>query len=271
MRTIVVTGSASGIGAATRKRLMAAGDRVIGVDLRDADVKADLSTAAGRQDAIAAIEALCGGVLDGMVPCAGLMGLDHRPGRILAELNYYGTVELLAAARPWLARGHQPAVVAISSNSTTTMPGLPVELTRLLLDGPPAEAIALADKVGSPAAYPAIKLAIAHWVRRQATRPEWAGAGITLNAVAPGKTETGMLAEGRADAKFGPLIDSFPTPVGRSGHPDELAALIGFLLSSEARFFCGTVVFCDGGTDAQLRPDAFPAPWDLGQPARNAS
>ena len=262
MRPIVVPGSASGIGAATRRRLIDQGDRVIGVDLREADVQADLSTAAGRSDAIARLEQRCEGVLDGLVTCAGLMGLDHRPGRILAELNYYGTIELLAAARPWLARGTRPAAVAISSNSTTATPGLAVELTRLLLDGPPAEAIACADKLGSPATYPASKLAVAHWIRRQATRPEWAGAGITLNAVAPGKTETGMLAEGRADAKYGPLIDAFPTPVGRSGRPEEIAALIGFLLSAEARFLCGSVVFCDGGTDAQLRPDAFPAPWE---------
>ena len=167
----------------------------------------------------------------------------------------------LEAARPWLARGTNPAVVAISSNSTTTMPGLPIELTRLLLDGDPAEAIACADKVGSPAAYPAIKLAVAHWVRRKATTKAWAGTNIRLNAVAPGKTETGMLAEGRADATYGPLIDAFPVPIGLSAQPEELAALITFLLSHEARFLCGSVVFCDGGTDAQLRPDDFPSPF----------
>lgn len=261
MRTIVVTGSASGIGAATRKRLVGQGERVIGVDIRDADVQADLSSASGRRDAIARVEALCGGVLDGLVPCAGLMGLPGRPGRVLAELNYYGTIEFLEAARPWLARGTNAAAVAISSNSTTTMPGLPIELTRLLLDGDPSEAIAHADKVGSPAAYAAVKLAVAHWVRRKASTAEWAGAGITLNAVAPGKTETGMLAEGRADKTYGPLIDAFPVPVGRSAHPDELAALIGFLLSQDARFICGSVIFCDGGTDAQIRPNDFPTPF----------
>ncbi|MBY0401648.1 SDR family oxidoreductase [Myxococcota bacterium] len=261
MRTIVVTGSASGIGAATRARLLAQGDRVVGVDIRDADVQADLSNASGRRDAIARVGDLCGGRLDGIVTCAGLMGLPSRPGRVLAELNYFGTIEFLAAARPWLAAGERPAAVAISSNSTTATPGLPVELTRLLLDGDPSEAIAYADKVGSPAAYPATKLAVAHWVRRQATKPGWAGSGITLNAVAPGKTETGMLAEGRADKTYGPLIDAFPVPVGRSARPEELAALIGFLLSADARFICGSVYFCDGGTDAELRPNDFPAPF----------
>jgi NAD(P)-dependent dehydrogenase (short-subunit alcohol dehydrogenase family) len=261
MRTYAVSGSASGIGAATRKRLLARGDRVIGIDLRDADITADLSTASGRRQAIEQLEAGCGGVLDGLVPCAGLMGLPGRPGRVLVELNYYGTVELLEAARPWLARGTNPAVVAISSNSATTMPGLSTELTRLLLDGERSEAIALADTLGSPATYPAAKLAIAHWVRRHAPTPQWAGAGITLNAVAPGKTETGMLAEGRADATFGPLIDAFPVPVGRSAQPDEVAALITFLLSDDARFLCGSILFCDGGTDAQLRGTDFPSPF----------
>ncbi|MFO0689068.1 MAG: SDR family oxidoreductase [Myxococcota bacterium] len=266
MRTIVVTGSASGIGAATRARLVGQGDRVIGVDVRDADVQADLSTGSGRRDALARVERLCDGRLDGIVTCAGLMGLPSRPGRVLAELNYYGTIGFLEAARPWLARGTQPAAVAISSNSTTATPGLPVELTRLLLDGDPAEAIAYADKVGAPDAYPATKLAVAHWVRRNATKPEWAGAGITLNAVAPGKTETAMLAEGRADAKYGPLIDAFPIPVGRSARPEEIASLIGFLLSPEARFVCGSVYFIDGGTDAQLRANDFPAPFPAPRP-----
>ncbi len=51
-RTYVVTGSASGIGAATALMLRARGDRVVGVDLKNADVEADLSTAVGRCRAI---------------------------------------------------------------------------------------------------------------------------------------------------------------------------------------------------------------------------
>ena len=54
-RTYVVSGSASGIGAATAALLRDRGDRVVGVDLRDADVVADLSSARGRTAAVAGV------------------------------------------------------------------------------------------------------------------------------------------------------------------------------------------------------------------------
>ncbi len=60
MRTIAITGSASGMGAATAARVRAAGDRVIGIDVRDADVVADLGTPEGRAAAIVAVTELSG-------------------------------------------------------------------------------------------------------------------------------------------------------------------------------------------------------------------
>ena len=60
-----------------------------------------------------------------------------------------------------------------------------------------------------------------------------------------------------------PLLDMFPLPIGRAGRADEIAALIEFLLGPDASFFCGSVVFADGGTDALLRAEDIPAPWDL--------
>ncbi|MSV88535.1 MAG: NAD-dependent epimerase, partial [Actinobacteria bacterium] len=95
MRTIVVTGSASGMGAATRARLVAAGERVIGVDIRDADIVADLGTAEGRALAIASVGELSGGVIDGLVTWAGLPGLTDRPGGLLVSVNYFGTISML--------------------------------------------------------------------------------------------------------------------------------------------------------------------------------
>jgi NAD(P)-dependent dehydrogenase (short-subunit alcohol dehydrogenase family) len=110
--------------------------------------------------------------------------------------------------------------------------------------------------------YPASKLALARWVRRQAPTEAWAGAGITLNAVAPGAVETPMLDATRADPTIGQFVDEFPVPVGRKGTASELAAFVAFLLGPDARFFCGSVVFVDGGTDALLRADDMPVPWN---------
>jgi NAD(P)-dependent dehydrogenase (short-subunit alcohol dehydrogenase family) len=262
-RTIVVTGSASGMGAATAVRLRAAGHTVIGVDLHDAEVVADLATAVGRASAIDAVAALAGGSLDGLVTWAGVAGLTHLPGSLLASVNYFGTVELLEGLRPLLAAGDRPAAVAISSNSTTVQPGVPLDVVEACLEHDEARARDLADAASSLATYPATKLALARWVRRNAPTEHWAGAGITLNAVAPGAVETPMLDATRADPTIGEAIDAFPIPVGRKGTASELAAFVEFLLGPDARFFCGSVIFVDGGTDALLRADEMPVPWTI--------
>ena len=262
MRTIAITGAASGIGAALKKRLESQGDRVISVDLRNADILADLSTPDGRASAIKGIQEACGGVLDGLVPCAGLSGLPDRPGSLLASLNYFGTVDLIEGLRENLARAEAPSVVVMSSNSTTTVPGAMVsmEVVEALLAGDEEKARTLTDKTGSLAAYPTTKTALAYWVRRNAPTEAWIGQGINLNAISPGKTETAMVAEGRADPVIGPHMDAFPLPIGREGQPEEIAALLGFLLGPEARFIVGSVIFVDGGTDALTRPNDWPTP-----------
>lgn len=260
MTTIAVTGSASGIGAATCARLLARGARVIGIDLHRCDVVADLGTPEGRGTAIERVRALSGDSLDGIVTCAGVCGLPSRAGSLLVSVNYFGTVALLEGLRGSLAAGASPAAIAISSNSTTTQPGVPLELVEACLAGDEAQARRIGDAVGSLQGYPASKIAVARFVRRKAPTPEWIGSGITLNAVAPGATDTPMIEEGRRDPLIGPAIDSFPIPAGRMARADEMAALIDFLLGPDARFFAGSVVFADGGTDAQARPDDWPAP-----------
>ena len=193
--------------------------------------------------------------------CAGLAGLPGRAGSLLASVNYFGTVDLLEGLRPLLRPGG--AAVAISSNSTTVQPAVPADLVEACLRHDEELSAQIADARGSLATYPATKLAVAHWVRRNATGPDWAGSGIRLNAIAPGMIDTPMVAGLRADAKAGPMLDMLPIPAGRPGRAEEIAAVVDLLLGPDGAFFCGSVVFCDGGSDALLRTNDWPAPWDI--------
>ncbi len=193
--------------------------------------------------------------------CAGLAALPGRAGSLLASVNYFGTVDVLEGLRPLLSPGG--SAVAISSNSTTVQPAVPADLVEACLRHDEELSAQIADARGSLVTYPATKLAVAHWVRRNATGPNWAGSGIRLNAIAPGMIDTPMVAGMRADAKAGPMLDMLPIPAGRPGRAEEIAAVVDLLLSPDGAFFCGSVVFCDGGSDALLRTNDWPAPWDI--------
>ena len=222
---------------------------------------ADLGTAEGRGHAIAAITDQSGGQLQGLVTCAGLAGAPFRPGSLLASVNYFGTLDLLVGLGPLLVEGG--SAVVISSNSTTVQPAIPTAVVEACLAHDEATARSLADEVGSMATYPATKLALAYWVRTHATEAGWAGAGRRLNAVAPGMIETPLVSDMRSDPEVGPLLDMLPIPVGRTGRPEEIAALVEVLIGPDGGFFCGSVLFCDGGSDALLRTTAWPAAWDI--------
>src|SRR5690242_3202477 len=131
MRTTVVTGAASGIGAAVRARLEAAGERVLGVDLRDAEVIADLARPEGRAAAAAEIRRACGGRLDGLVACAGV-GPHVDPAATIVSLDYFGAVATLTDLHDALAAGERPAAVAVSSNSSS-LPGADGPIVRSCL------------------------------------------------------------------------------------------------------------------------------------------
>lgn len=252
MSTIAITGSAGGIGSATRHRLEAAGHRVIGVDVRDAEVIADLSTPAGRDAMVAGVTEASGGALDGIVAGAGISS-DDSP--LVISINYFGAVATLAGLRPLLARGTNPAAVAISSNSTTATVGgvVPAAVDACLAGDEPAAREAVGQGFFG---YPTAKLALARWVRRQAPTPDWIGTGVRLNAVAPGPIATPMTDPiGDAVLQMG---HAYPVPIGRLGTADEVAAVITFLLGPDAGYVVGSMVYVDGGGDAAARSDDWP-------------
>jgi len=263
-----VTGAASGMGRAVAAKLTAAGHTVIDVDIVDATVRADLSTPAGRRDAATAVLERCGGVLDGAVMAAGLgPAPDRDRPRLIAEVNYFGVVELLEAWRPALAATDAAKVVVFASNSSTTVPMVPGRAVRGFLDGDIDRVVGTLRIFGKQAptfAYAASKIAISRWVRRTAVTQEWAGAGIRLNAIAPGAVLTPLLEKQLATPAEAKQIKRFPVPIGGFGDAGHLADWVVFMLSDAADFLCGSVVFVDGGSDAWFRADD----WPRGVPAR---
>jgi NAD(P)-dependent dehydrogenase (short-subunit alcohol dehydrogenase family) len=255
MGTAVVSGSASGIGAAVRSRLERQGDRVIGIDVRDAEILVDLSTRQGRDAALAAAVEQCGDRLDRLVLSAGL-GVHVSPISLIASVNYFGAVELLDGLLPALQRGEDPAAVVICSNSAQFIPLEEHPYTAALLAGDEAGAHRLLEEAGEPfLAYAGSKNALGRALRRRAG--EWGRARVRLNAVAPGPVETPLLEGGLDDPRFGEAIRTLQVPLGRRGAPAEIAGLVSFLLGPEASWIHGSIYYIDGGNDAEVRPDRF--------------
>jgi NAD(P)-dependent dehydrogenase (short-subunit alcohol dehydrogenase family) len=250
MPKVAVTGSAGGIGGAIRGRIEAAGHEVIGVDVRDAEVEADLSSADGRRGAIDAVIERADGPLDGLVVAAGIGGSTAAPSSMVARINYFGAAALLEGLHDALVGGALGAAVAISSNSITLVPE-DTALVEHCLAGDEEAAAAAADALHGETVYANAKLALARKVRRLAV--EWAPA-LRVNAVAPGPVLTPLTEAALAHPDTGDAIKALPIPLDRWSEKSEIADAVWFFLSPSSA--TGQILFVDGGTDALVRPDA---------------
>lgn len=255
-RSCVVTGAASGIGAATYALLRERGKRVIGVDIHHADVNVDLSTAQGRKDGACTVIDLSKGQIDAVIACAGLA----LPTPNTVSVNYFGVIEFLAPLLPTLSAGVSPRV-AITSSMASLMPNSPALVEAMLLgDENSALKIAqdLCDEGEARASliYGSTKRALSRWVRRESIMPAWAGAGIPLNAVGPGIVETPMVAEMISTAKARAAIDAMvPMPLHHYMKPMQVAYLLAWLTSVENTHTTGQTIYIDGGSDVAIRGD----------------
>ncbi|MNP32495.1 3-alpha-hydroxysteroid dehydrogenase/carbonyl reductase [compost metagenome] len=196
-----------------------------------------------------------GGALDHLVLCAGL-GVTAPSSGLIVAVNYFGVSALLDGLAEALGKGNSPSAVVVGSVASVQPGADRLEMVEAMLAGDEEAAVAGANQLNEPSmAYAGSKYAASVLVRRKVH--EWAKLGIRLNVVAPGVVETPLYKASTEDPKYGEATRNFVAPLGRGSQPDELGGVIRFLLSEQASFMHGTVVFADGGMDAMMRPNRF--------------
>ena len=242
MRTYLVTGSASGIGKAARTLLEARGDKVVGVDLNDAEICLDLANPISRATLGERLAAHGCQRLDGVLASAGVGGSKSAP-ELVVRLNFFGVIETLKQARPLLRRSDAPRACAIVS--IALMNATDAE-SDLILNAGEDEAVAAFGPRTGVETYSASKRALAYWVRRNAA--DWAGDRISLNAIAPGLINTAMT-EHLDAARRVAMLEEMGQALG-AGKPEDVASLAAYVLSAENRLITGQVLYVDGGHEA---------------------
>jgi NAD(P)-dependent dehydrogenase (short-subunit alcohol dehydrogenase family) len=240
-RVALVTGAASGIGAATAARLAAEGAAVLLTDIQDdagekvaAGIRGAGGTAlyrhqdvASEDDWAAAIEAVTTelGGLDILVNNAGFGDLAAIEDTSLADYERTMSVDatgvflgMKAAAAALAASGHG-SVVNISSIFGTS------------------------GGFGSSPAYHAAKGAVRTLTKNVALH--WAERGVRVNSIHPGFIDTPILDQAKGTPFEDAMLDL--TPMGRLGRPEDVAAGVAYLASDDAAFVTGSELYIDGG------------------------
>jgi NAD(P)-dependent dehydrogenase (short-subunit alcohol dehydrogenase family) len=243
-RRVVVSGCASGIGAATARALVECGAVVLGLDRHEPDVGVAefVPVDLGDRAAIEAAAAEVGGRIHALFNCAGLAP-TQAPLDILT-VNFLGTRELTRRLADRMGAG--AAIVSVSSNGGLTwrdhQPLLREWLGTPDFDGGLRWIESRVDDVGN--AYRFAKEAITVWTLLESAR--LIARGIRINCTSPGAVDTPMLAEVERHLSRD-KIDPITVPIGRRASPEEQTWPLLFLNSDAASYINGADLPVDGG------------------------
>jgi NAD(P)-dependent dehydrogenase (short-subunit alcohol dehydrogenase family) len=255
----VVIGAASGMGAAVAAQLAPRGPLLLAD--RDTDRLGDVAEGLGPDVATRACDITVGEEVDALRETAGRVGAlvvtaglspSMADGRRIFEVNLRGLERVLRAFEA--AVGEGSAAVCFASTAGHLMP--PSDTVDAVLDDPlSASFFDDLASVGLDPENPGLAYALSkRGVQRAAQRhaAAWGAKGARLLSLSPGIVETPM---GRLEAKRQPVMAQMveSSALARMGRPEEVAAVVAFLVSDGASFMTGSDVLVDGGEVAALR------------------
>lgn len=230
MKTALVTGGGSGIGAAVAHRLRTDGYNVATIDLNPSDTDysyiADVTDRDQVESALTEIRSALGPVTI-LVNAAGkevfrrFANISFDEWRTIIDINLHGVFHTTQAVLPDMVEAGWGRIVNISSSSTHS--------------GAPFMSAYVAAKSGVNGLTKSLAL-------------EYGPAGITVNAVPPGFIDTPMLRASAEKGNLGSIEEAIKrTPVGRMGKPEDIAAACAFFISEEAGYITGQILGVNGG------------------------
>lgn len=249
-KNVVVTGCASGIGAAVSQALLAEGAHVTGLDLKpvnDDGLATRIAVDLGDPASIDAAVARIAGPVDALFHCAGLS--PTQPMLAVIRVNFLGLRYLTEALLPAMRDG--AAIASTSSNGGLHWRSRKDWILDFLQTADFAEGLEWVERHQDEieSGYRFAKEALTVWTMSESAR--LIRRGIRINCTSPGAVQTPMLSEIEEKVPAA-AIDITTDPIGRRSPPEEQAGPLLFLNSNAASYINGVDLSVDGGFGAKV-------------------